>query len=157
MASTTFNAQPHLHPADAVAAIILTGENFYLLQHRDTKPSIFFPNHWGFFGGGTDPGESETDTLVRELGEELGLKFDVSELIYFTRFTFDLGIVGAGTITRAFYTINLSDDRQRRIVLGEGQDVRSFTAEHTLEHLRMTPYDAFALWLYANAGRLIAP
>jgi len=157
MSLTTFNSLPQLHPADAVAAVILTGENSYLLQHRDTKPSIFFPGHWGFFGGGTESGESETDTLVRELGEELGLEFDVSELIYFTRFTFDLGFVGMEPIVRAFYTITLSDDRQRQISLGEGQDVQSFASEHAHQQLKMTPYDAFALWLYANAGRLSSP
>ena len=51
-------------------------DNRVLLQLRDDKPDIFFPNHWGCFGGAIEPGEAPHDTLLRELQEELGNTFD---------------------------------------------------------------------------------
>ena len=38
-------------------------------------PEIFFPDHWGLFGGATEPGESDEQGLRRELMEELTLDF----------------------------------------------------------------------------------
>ena len=40
----------------AVKAIILVNKN-YLLQLRDKKKNISFPNHWGLFGGRIDKKE----------------------------------------------------------------------------------------------------
>ena len=34
------------------AAIILVDGNKALLNLRDNKPNISYPNHWGFAGGG---------------------------------------------------------------------------------------------------------
>ncbi len=43
-----------------------------LLQLRDDKPDILFPNYWGFFGGTIEPTESAEQALIREIAEELG-------------------------------------------------------------------------------------
>ena len=57
-----------LKPADAAVALIVVGhERRYLMQLRDQKSGIFYPGHWGLFGGATDPGESPEQTLEREL------------------------------------------------------------------------------------------
>src|SRR5262249_59560855 len=73
-----------LRPGNAVAAIIVV-EGQYLLQLRDAKPGIFFPAHWGCFGGGVDPGETVEQALVRELEEELGAKIVTGDMRYFSR------------------------------------------------------------------------
>lgn len=57
----------------AAKAFIYQGSRL-LLQLRDNKPEIPFPNHWGLFGGLLDPGEAPVDALQRELEEELGWK-----------------------------------------------------------------------------------
>jgi 8-oxo-dGTP pyrophosphatase MutT (NUDIX family) len=44
-----------------------------LLQRRDSKTTRN-PEHWGFFGGNIEAGESPRDALVREAREELGLE-----------------------------------------------------------------------------------
>ena len=44
---------------------------WYLLQLRDETPGIYYPGHWGLFGGQIEPGETPAQGLVRELGEEL--------------------------------------------------------------------------------------
>ena len=47
---------------DAVAALIVLADGSYLLQHRDDKPTIWYPDHWGCFGGSID--RSSVDALV---------------------------------------------------------------------------------------------
>ena len=61
-----------LRPAHAVAALLQLSDGRYLMQLRDSNPDIFYPEHWGCFGGAVDPGEAPTAALVRELKEELG-------------------------------------------------------------------------------------
>jgi 8-oxo-dGTP pyrophosphatase MutT (NUDIX family) len=53
-----------LKPARAAAAIIVFEDGRYLLQLRDQKPGIFFPGHWGLFGGATDPGETPEQAVA---------------------------------------------------------------------------------------------
>ena len=48
-----------LTPGDAVAALVLTPEGRYVLQQRDRKRGIFFPDHWGLFGGGVESSDSD--------------------------------------------------------------------------------------------------
>ena len=45
-----------------------------LMQLRDFKSDIFYPGHWGFFGGSVDYGEKPDETANRELFEEIGYK-----------------------------------------------------------------------------------
>ena len=62
-----------LKPANAAVALIIDEQGRYLVQLRDAKPTIFFPDHWGCFGGALEPGETDEQCLAREIDEELGL------------------------------------------------------------------------------------
>ena len=44
---------------NATAAILVLEDGRYLLQLRDNIPEIWYPDHWGPFGGGVNPGEDE--------------------------------------------------------------------------------------------------
>ena len=44
-------ARATLRPAHAVAALLQLADSRYVMQLRDAKPNIFYPDHWGFFGG----------------------------------------------------------------------------------------------------------
>jgi 8-oxo-dGTP pyrophosphatase MutT (NUDIX family) len=138
-----------LRPADAAVALIVVGrQQRYLMQLRDQKSGIFYPGHWGLFGGATDPGESPEQTLKRELVEELGL--GTTSMTYFTEFEFDFEFGGFGRLKRRFYEVILDDDALRGLFLGEGVEMRLFTARQILMAPRVVPFDAFAIWLHAE-------
>ncbi|QEX15062.1 hypothetical protein FRZ44_03420 [Hypericibacter terrae] len=146
-------AGPRLHPRDAVAAIIVVPPQGYLLQLRDNRPDIFFPDHWGLFGGAIEPGESEEAALRRELLEEIGVDFPPEAVRYATRIDIDWNRPGFGMKTRAFFEVSLAAERVRSVVLREGADLRVFSPAE-IQNLRVTPYDAFGLWLHINRERI---
>ena len=47
-----------LSPSDAAAAILVAADRRYLLQLRDDKPGIFYPGHWGCFGGAVEASDA---------------------------------------------------------------------------------------------------
>lgn len=143
-----------LRPGNAVAALITIGDR-YFLQLRDDKIGIFFPRHWGCFGGECEAGETLEGALARELHEELGIALEPAALRYFSRFDFDLGFAGLDPIWRYFYEIDLPPAMQGSLRLREGSDMRAFPIEDILTNrIDITPYDAFALWLHINRRRL---
>jgi 8-oxo-dGTP pyrophosphatase MutT (NUDIX family) len=144
-----------LEPGDAVAAILVLPDGRYLLQHRDSRPGIFYPDHWGCFGGGVEGTDTDRrGALRRELREELALAIPSDAVAYFTDFTFDLSFCGAGKLFRTYFEIRLPEDRLSKLRLAEGREVRAFVAREALAGLRLVPYDAFALWLHTNRTRL---
>lgn len=138
--------------SDAVAAIIVLEDGRYLLQQRDDVPHIWFPGHWGCFGGAVDPGEDSIGALKRELYEEL--EFEPRAITYFTRFDFDMGRLGLAQYYRIYYVILMTGAEQERLVLHEGKAVRAFSGKDVCHQLRVTPYDAFALFLHHDRHRI---
>ena len=56
---------------EVVAALIIRSESTLLGQRSATR--AFYPGVWDVFGGHVEPGEQHTQTLIRELQEELGI------------------------------------------------------------------------------------
>jgi hypothetical protein len=54
-----------LRAADAVAALLILDDGRYVMQLRDTLPTIFYPDHWGCFGGAVGDGEAPLAALNR--------------------------------------------------------------------------------------------
>jgi predicted dehydrogenase/8-oxo-dGTP pyrophosphatase MutT (NUDIX family) len=143
-----------LRPSPAVAALIVLPDGRYLLQRRDPLPQIFYPDHWGCFGGAIDDGEKPDEALLRELREELGFDIEPGSYCRFTETTFDYGFAGLGVMPRIYYAVMLDWRSLDRLALGEGSDFAAFEAETALCRLRMTPYDSYVLWLYHQRHRI---
>jgi 8-oxo-dGTP pyrophosphatase MutT (NUDIX family) len=144
-----------LSPSDAAAAILIAPGRRYLLQLRDDKPGIFYPGHWGCFGGAIESTDSSVEAcLRREIAEEIGIELRLDSLVYFTAMNFDLHFAGLGVLRRSYFEAPLDARQIARIRLGEGSQFLLFTAREALSLSRLTPYDAFALWLHANRGRV---
>lgn len=138
--------------ANAVAAILVLEDGRYVMQLRDAIPLIFYSDHWGCFGGAVDGGEDPEQTLVRELREEL--EFEVVAVWEFTRFDFDFSRIGQPKVFRIYYEVPVSAEAFSRFVLHEGAQFRAFSAADMLLQPRVTPYDAFAIWLHRSQERL---
>jgi 8-oxo-dGTP pyrophosphatase MutT (NUDIX family) len=137
--------------ADAAAALLVLEDGRYLVQLRDQKPDIFYPGHWGLFGGALEAGEDPVDALRRELAEELGLT--VSTVRFFAEFGFDLSELGDRKVFRRVFEIPLHSRDIAALVLGEGADLAALPAEELLLNRRVAPYDSFAIWLHFRRHR----
>lgn len=144
-AGTLLQCRLPMSAANSAVAIILVDGSKYLMQLRDQKPTIFYPGHWGLFGGAVDGAESPEQTVRRELEEELG--FRPADVRYFTEFHFDLTCIGCELIYRRYYEACMTSGEIASLRLTEGADMETFDPE-TLFSLRLTPYDSFALWLH---------
>src|SRR6266849_6424599 len=141
-------------PCDAVAALLVHEDGRYIMQLRDGKPGIFYPAHWGCFGGAVDTGETPVDALRRELREEIQL--DMPAATRFTQFDFDFSALGYSKVYRIYFEVKLPNAVFERFVLREGQDVQAFRGEDLLVTRRVAPYDAFAVWMHMSRERSLS-
>lgn len=137
---------------NAAAAIIVIEDGRYLLQLRDDIPGIWYPGHWGLFGGGVDPGEDEISALRRELREEIELDITEGQARLFTRFDFDLRPAGRACYFRSYYHVSIPLATLPQLTLHEGAALKAFSGEEALS-LRLSPYDGFALLLHHQQTR----
>ena len=145
-------APPPLVVGDAVAAIIRGEPDGYLMQLRDSRPDIWYPGCWGLFGGGVDPGETPIEALKRELREELELEIESAE--FFARIDFNIAGLRLPRFYRNFYIVPIDRAIEARLVLHEGVAKRLFHKDEIFRQPNVTPYDAFALFLYHARGHL---
>ncbi len=108
--------------AREVVVVLPYLERNVLLQLRDVKPDIDYPDHWGFFGGTVEADESPEQSAVRELSEELGFRPEKVHRIstdYFPKFH--------NLLSHSYFckiTMPVSN-----MVLTEGQDLGLFSLE----------------------------
>lgn len=87
------------------------------MQLRDFKTEIMAPGHWGFFGGGVEPGESTLQAAYRELSEELNLHEVILQKLSREKEVVDLPGIFSSAFT--FYTA-----KKRQLTLLEGVDLK---------------------------------
>jgi 8-oxo-dGTP pyrophosphatase MutT (NUDIX family) len=144
--------QTKLSVQNASAAIIVLEDGRYLLQLRDDREEIWYPDHWGCFGGGVESEEDPLEALRRELREELGYDFQEAKL--FIQLDFDLPGLKLERYYRKYYLMTMPVADMRHLTLGEGKAVAAFDGDTMLSSLKLTPYDAFVLFLHARAFRI---
>jgi len=147
-----FSATTRLNPAHAAVSLLVLEDGRYVMQLRDNIPNIFYPGHWGCFGGAVDPGERPLQALKRELVEEL--EFKAKRASRFTLLQYDLKRLGRGKIDRVYYEVPVTRKEFRHFVLHEGKAFKAFTGRQLLSEKRVTPYDAFVIWLHCKQKRL---
>ena len=148
---------PHRITGSGSAAFLVTPDGRYLMQLRDAIEGIWFPGHWGLFGGAVDDDETPLAAMHRELDEELGLRDRA--VAYFSQVIFDLGDPEAGFRRRYFYEVPIQERELEGLVLREGQAMRLFRADELLAAnppLKLVPYDAFGILLHVNRGLIHA-
>lgn len=140
-----------LRASDAVAALLILDDGRYVMQLRDTLPGIFFPDHWGCFGGAVGDGEAPLAALQRELQEEL--EYTPGAAKEFARFDFDFSWVGQPRVYRIYYEIHVCAAALRRFVLHEGAAFEAIGGRDLLTRRKLAPYDAYALWMHMSQQR----
>jgi 8-oxo-dGTP diphosphatase len=116
------------HLMKRIAQVLLFDRDRKLLIYlRDDKPDIPFPNHWDFFGGHVEEGETPEGAMVREVKEELGI--ELTEWQFFSRYECTQGDVYPNI--KYIYRANI-DKRPAELVLSEGQKLTSIAMEERL-------------------------
>jgi len=97
----------------------------FLFQLRDDVGDISFPGVWGLFGGGIENSESPSESLVRELYEELNLEVKEDDLSFVCVLIHEQYI--PFHVEHVFTTkLCVSQDK---LILGEGQEMECLKYE----------------------------
>jgi len=114
-----------------------------LLQLRDDVAPVN-PGQWGLFGGGSEPGETPVQCLIRELGEELGVVVEASDVVQVRsyvnprtsrpRHIFLIETLSEETVLilgegAALEWVSLDDALQRDLTKGTEEDLTFLAAE----------------------------
>lgn len=114
-----------------VCAIIQNSEGKILLQLRDDKPDIPFPNFWYLPGGALEEfDKSPEDGLMREMQEEMGITLDKLQL--HKKYEWD-------DKDEYVYVVPL-DLNVNEIQLTEGQKIQYFSREE-IENMNLAFHD----------------
>lgn len=114
--------------------ILYNSKGEILLQHR-TKDANYYPDFWGFFGGGIEDDETPNKALNREAKEELDLILNNIKL--FKRYEIE---EENGIYERFVYLMPTSlTETQLKLQQNEGQGLGFFSFEET-QKLKFNPH-----------------
>jgi len=135
--------------AKNASAVIIYHKNKVFLNLRTKNKKIFYPNHWGCFGGAKNKKESYLKAATRELYEETNIKINKQEL----RFFFHLDFTMPSThrlIRRHFYLYQIKkiNHFEKNFKLQEGASSLFFNNKSFLKIKNFVPYDKLAVDLF---------
>jgi 8-oxo-dGTP diphosphatase len=141
-----YRVQVTLEPAVEGCQIILVDDRgSVLLQLRDDKDSIPYPNMWAVPGGMLEPGETPLDAIVREVHEELGVELAPAVVTFLETARRSYGVEHT-------FTAHLSVPAAE-IALTEGQRVEWFSPEQVAGmHLAYEDDDVLAAFFAGRCG-----
>jgi 8-oxo-dGTP diphosphatase len=109
-------------------ALLFDRSGRLLIYLRDNKPGIPFPDHWDFFGGHLEIGETPEQALVREVEEELGVT--LSEWEHFRTYVCAEG--DAYPNIKYIYWSQIGES-VHELTLREGQRLQSIVSEERMQ------------------------
>ncbi len=118
---------------------IIVLKNKYLLQLRDNKKNIYFPNFWGLFGGRVDTNETFSKALKREIKEEINLIVNINKKIFSTTYN----MIGLKKKRKMVY-YECQKIKNTELILSEGKNFGLFKFEE-LKNLKIIPLDFVAI------------
>lgn len=127
-----------IHTIKSVKGIVFL-KNKYLLQLRDNKKNIYFPNFWGLFGGRLDKNETYVKALEREIKEEINLIVEMKKKILSTTYN----MVGLKKKRKMIY-YECQKIKNTKMELREGKSFKFFKFEQ-IKKLKIIPMDFVAI------------
>ena len=118
---------------------IIVVKNNYLLQLRDNKKNVYFPNFWGVFGGRVEKTETYQKALEREIKEETNLIVKASRIILSVNFKM-IGLKNINNIV--YYECRIL--KKTKIILTEGRKYKFFSFNQ-IKKLNVIPIDFAAI------------
>ena len=118
---------------------LLVEKGKYLMQLRDNKKDIYYPNLWGLFGGSLNKNETFKRAVKREINEETNLAVKVSKEILSVNFTME-------TLKKRCQIVYFECKilKKKKIILREGKKYRFFSFGQ-IKKLNMVPMDFVAI------------
>lgn len=133
------------------SAVILYYKNKILLQYRSKNKQIFYPNHWGCFGGAKKNKETYLSCAAREVFEETNINFKKKKFTFFFKIKFFIKNSNK-KFTRSFFFLEIDNIKnfKKEFRLNEGSNYNFFTNIQINKLLKLVPYDKYAIDIYYN-------
>ena len=135
------------NPKHASAVIIYFKEKILLVLRSNNK-KIFYPNHYGLFGGAKEKNETYLGAAKRELFEETNINILKQNIKYLLDINFSFP--SSKLINRKIYTYQINDLNKFKkfFILGEGVSQKFFTYNQIKNLSNIVPYDKLAIDLF---------
>ncbi len=132
----------------AASAIIIYFKKKILLVLRSNKKNIFYPNHYGLFGGAKENNETYIKTANRELYEETNINISEKKINYFIDINFSFP--RSKIIKRKIYLYKIDNlsKFKKNFKLGEGVKCKFFSYNSIKKLNNIVPYDKLAIDIF---------
>ncbi|NQV44704.1 MAG: NUDIX domain-containing protein [Rhodospirillales bacterium] len=137
----------------SVAALLITNEGRYLMQHRDPHMHVSMRDMWSAFGGWIEAGETAKEAIIRELQEEIGLITSQVEWFFETAYSIPGG--KCKPIHKTFFQVPILLEQIDDFVQKEGQGMCLFTPQELCATDNYVPWDMFGVLNHALRQKTI--
>lgn len=119
-----------------VAAILRTPTGSLIMQHRDNKPGIDYPDYITLFGGGCGADEDPAKAIIREIKEELDVDLQPKHLRLWRVYEKAAEKHGSPAVLHIFtYSQGINIEQLK---VGEGQGFALISRKDDLSLFKMT-------------------